>query len=400
MKKFNIKKIGIVLAIVLIVSTISFILGIQYTQKTILGEYQDSGASLEQLQKINFLKEYLNENYLIDVSEDELNIGQLKGMVAALDDPYSVYLTREEFDDLIEDTSGKFYGIGIYMSTVDGLLTVVSPIKDTPAEQAGILPGDIILEVDGQEIDGTMADKATKLIKGEKGTEVELTVLRSTDDSSKRLTFNVKRDEIHIDTVSHKDLGDTMYIQISQFNENTYDEFMDVLDLIDDRTKGILLDLRSNPGGVLSVCTDIADELLPEGLIVYTKSKGGIKDQEIHSDSQYLDLPIVTLINRGSASASEILAGALKDHNRTTIVGEKSFGKGVVQVLNKFSYGDGIKLTISEYFTPNGFSIEKKGIKPDIEVDLEDMTKPIGIDNLKEDAQLERGLEELTKQYR
>lgn len=357
-----------------------------------------SGIDSKQEDKLVHLENYINENYLRDVSKEQLYTGQLKGMVASLDDPYSVYLTSEEFDELVEDTSGKFFGIGVYINSSDGYITVVSPIRNTPAERAGLLSGDRILKVDGVEISGDNPDEASKLIKGEKGTKITLTILREEDGKPKTFDLEVERDEINVTTVESSFIEDVIfYLSISQFNENTYSEFKNEIGKIKPTTKGMILDLRSNPGGVLDVTTQVADELLPEGLVYYTKTKSGQISDKGNSDPEFLDLPIVTLINGGTASASEIVSGALRDYKRTILVGEKSFGKGVVQSINRFSSNDGIKLTISEYFTPKGGVIQDKGIEPDVEVALDDNTTIIGIDNLENDNQLKRGIEELKK---
>lgn len=351
-----------------------------------------------QSDKLTFLEKYIEDNYLRDVTQEELYVGQLKGMVEALDDPYSEYLTSEELDDLMEDTSGKFFGIGVYINAQDGYVTVVSPIKNTPAERAGLRTGDKIIKVDGVDISGANATEASKMIKGEKGTTVTLTILRMEDEVSNTFDVDVTRDEITVVTVESELIeGDILYINISQFNEQTYKEFMDAYNENKANAKSIILDLRNNPGGLLSTSTAIADELLPEGLIVYTERKGKETDDQIYSDSKMIDLPMVVLINEGSASASEIVSGAIRDYDRAVLIGKKSFGKGVVQTIDSFTTGDGIKLTISEYFTPKGISIHEKGIEPDIEVELDDPDLIIGLENLEKDNQLQRAIEELKK---
>lgn len=351
-----------------------------------------------QSDKLTFLEKYIGDNYLRDVTQEELYVGQLKGMVEALDDPYSEYLTSEELDDLMEDTSGKFFGIGVYINAQDGYVTVVSPIKNTPAERAGLRTGDKIIKVDGVDISGANATEASKMIKGEKGTTVTLTILRMEDEVSNTFDVDVTRDEITVVTVESEIIeGDILYINISQFNEQTYKEFMDAYNENKANAKSIILDLRNNPGGLLSTSTAIADELLPEGLIVYTERKGKETDDQIYSDSKMIDLPMVVLINEGSASASEIVSGAIRDYDRAVLIGKKSFGKGVVQTIDSFTTGDGIKLTISEYFTPKGISIHEKGIEPDIEVELDDPDLIIGLENLEKDNQLQRAIEELKK---
>lgn len=398
MKKKN--KILLLVLLIILSNFITFNLGRNLDSYALAANKGDvDKIESDQVNKLIYLENYINSYYLRDVTKEDLYTGQLKGMVAALNDPYSQYLTEEEFDELMEDTTGTFFGIGVYISSSDGYVTVVSPIRNTPAEEAGLLPGDIILKVDGVEVTGEDVSKASKLIKGKKGTDVLLTIVRK-DENEKPNTFDLKvrRDEIEVITVNSKTLDDgILYISISQFNNNTYKEFAQALEEITPNTKGIILDLRSNPGGLLDACRNVADTLLPEGLIYYTKDKQGQIVDEGLSDAKMVDLPMVTLINGGSASASEILSGALRDHKRSMLIGEKSFGKGVVQTINRFSTRDGIKLTISEYFTPNGISIHEKGIVPDVEVKLDDKTTKIGVDNLENDNQLQKAIEELKK---
>lgn len=395
------KSIIILLILLLVTNIFSFSFGKNFEDISLPGVSLHGNASdLEstQKQRLVFLENYLNQYYFRDVSREDLYIGQLKGMVAALDDPYSEYLTEEEFNELLEDTSGKFFGIGVYINAQDGYITVVAPIRNTPAERAGLLPKDRILKVNGVELEGDDASKASKLIKGEKGTPVTLTVMRIEDGKPKTFDLEVIRDEITVITVESEVIEDNiLYISISQFNENTHKEFVEATKKITDETRGIILDLRSNPGGLMDVCANIADMLLPEGLIYYTEEKGGVRTEERHSDKAMIDLPLATLINGGSASASEIVSGSLKDHKRTTLIGEKSFGKGVVQRIDRFSTRDGIKLTISEYFTPNGNKVHGVGIEPDIEIKLDDPTMIIGLENIEKDNQLQKAIEELGK---
>lgn len=357
-----------------------------------------SSLNEDQEKRLVFLEDYISENYLREVTKEELYTGQLKGMVEALNDPYSEYLTEEEFNELMEDTSGKFFGIGVYINNSDGFVTVISPIRNTPAEEAGLLPGDRIVKVDGEEVGGEDISEASKKIRGKKGTTVTLTIMRKTDKEPETFDVDVMRDEITVVTVESEKIEDNiLYISISQFNENTYREFAEVTKDIDEDIEGIILDLRSNPGGLLNICEKIADLLLPEGLIYYTENRDKEVVSKGYSDANMIDLPIVTLINGGTASASEIISGALRDYDRTILVGEKTFGKGVVQTINRFSTRDGIKLTISEYFTPKGITIHGKGIEPDVEVKLDDPTTKIGPENLENDNQLQRGIEELKK---
>lgn len=395
-KKFS---IIFLIAILIISNMISFTAGKNYSRLAMYSTGEEFGLSKAQADKLIFVENYINQNYLQDVTEEELYTGQLKGMVKALNDPYSEYLTKKELADMMEDTSGKFFGIGVYITSIDGFVKIVAPIKNTPAEEAGLLPGDIILKVNGTEILDGDVSKASELIKGKKGSKVTLTILREVDGKNTEIEIKVKRDEINIITVNSDFIDeDILYVSISEFKEQTYNEFMEAMKKIKPDTKGMILDLRSNPGGLMSTSTQIADALLPEGLIVYTERKGGIIDDEIYSDEKMIDIPMVLLVNGGSASASEILSGALRDYDRAKIIGEKTFGKGIVQSIDGFADGDGIKLTISEYFTPKGIEIHKKGIEPDIEVKLKDPAIITGIENLEKDDQLKRAIEEIKKQ--
>lgn len=396
------KKISVFLLLIILFLTniFSYNIGKNLSNNNISIFGNTSGIDGKQRDRLVYLENYINDNYLREVTKEQLYTGQLKGMVESLDDPYSQYYTEEELNELLEDTSGRFYGIGVYINTADGYITVVSPIRNTPAEEAGLLPGDRIIKVDGTELSGDKPDEASKLIKGEKGTSVTLTILRIEDDKPHTFDVDVVRDEINVTTVESEIIEDEiLYISISQFNDNTYNEFVEATKLIDSNIKGMILDLRSNPGGLLNASTKVADVLLPEGLVYYTQSKSGEISDRGYSDDNMIDLPIVTLINGGSASASEIVAGALRDYDKTLLVGEKTFGKGVVQSINRFSSNDGIKLTISEYFTPNGVQIHEKGIEPDVKEILDDNTVLIGIENLEEDNQLQKGIEELKKMF-
>lgn len=396
------KKISVFLLLIILFLTniFSYNIGKNLSNNNISIFGNTSGIDGKQRDRLVYLENYINDNYLREVTKEQLYTGQLKGMVESLDDPYSQYYTEEELNELLEDTSGRFYGIGVYINTADGYITVVSPIRNTPAEEAGLLPGDRIIKVDGTELSGDKPDEASKLIKGKKGTSVNLTILRIEDDKPHTFDVDVVRDEINVTTVESEIIEDEiLYISISQFNDNTYNEFVEATKLIDSNIKGMILDLRSNPGGLLNASTKVADVLLPEGLVYYTQSKSGEISDRGYSDDNMIDLPIVTLINGGSASASEIVAGALRDYDKTLLVGEKTFGKGVVQSINRFSSNDGIKLTISEYFTPNGVQIHEKGIEPDVKEILDDNTVLIGIENLEKDNQLQKGIEELKKMF-
>lgn len=354
--------------------------------------YGRSGVEGENI-KIKYLEDFVKKYYLYDVDEKDFEVGKLKGVVASLNDPYSEYYTKEEYKKLMEFTTGKFCGIGVIITKgEDNLITVISPIKNSPADKAGIQAQDKIIKVNGKEFTAESLTEATEIMKGEKGTEVNVTIYRPSTGKTKDL--KIKRDEISIETVIAKKIDDIGYIGITSFDEKTADEFNTQLDsLLKQNIKSLIIDLRGNPGGIVDTAAEVCDRILPEGKIVYALDKNKNKVFEFDSDPNKLDLPMAVLINEGSASASEIVAGAIRDYKAGTIIGKKSFGKGIVQTAKQFPTGDGIKLTTSEYFTPNGENIHKKGIKPDIEVSLPENIKGIGYEYLDTDLQLQKAIE-------
>ncbi|MBU5255049.1 S41 family peptidase [Tissierella praeacuta] len=363
-----------------------------------LAEYNKLKSVFNEFSKVMMVEDYVKENYLRDVDEKKLIDGQLKGMLQSLEDPYSTYMTKEEFESFLQQTSGTYAGIGVVVTPGDdNLITVVSPIEDTPGERAGIKSGDKIIKVNGVEYFGENMDEAVKVMKGEPNTKVSLTILRKNRENKNNIfDIEVTREIIRLVTVKSNIIDDDIgYIKITSFDELTYKDFKIELDKLGKRNiKGLIIDLRNNPGGLLNVCADIADELLGEGDIVYTQTKDG-KREYLKSDKKMVDYPLVLLVNKGSASASEILAGAVKDHKRGTLIGTTTFGKGVVQRIKDLDDGSGLRLTISEYFTPNGINIHGIGIEPDIVVELTEGVEEIGVNNLKEDNQLRKALEEI-----
>lgn len=380
--------------------SLSNTLSLEFNSKVVLprNEYDYLKSTAEEFSKVQLVESLIKENYLKDVDEETLREGQLKGLVASLEDPYSQYLTAEEYTDLTQQTSGEYGGIGVIVTPgEDNLITVVSPIKGTPGERAGLKPEDKIIAVDGKEFLAEDMDKAVKVMKGKPKTKVVVTILRKEKDGSNK-TFDVDiiRENIRLETVNSSVIEDTIgYINITSFDELTYKDYMKAFNKLEEKdVKGLIIDLRNNPGGLLDVTADIADELLGEGTIVYTETKTGEKEYYKSKASQ-TDLPLVVLVNGGSASASEILAGAIKDYKRGELIGTKTFGKGIVQRIRPLPTKDGsaIKLTISEYFTPNGTNIHGIGIEPDMEVELPEDTEGIGVEFLKQDTQLQKALE-------
>lgn len=384
----------------IITFSLSNTISLQTNSKVVIpkSDYEYLKSNAEEFSKIKIVESFIKENYLKDVDDEVLREGQLKGLVASLEDPYSQYLTADEYSDLTQQTSGEYGGIGVIVTPgEDNLITVVSPIKGTPGETAGIKPEDKIIAVEGKEFKAEDMDKAVKVMKGKPKTKVVLTILRKSKDG-KNKTFDIEiiREKIRLETVNSSIVDENIgYINITSFDELTYKDFMKELKNLEEKNvKGLIIDLRNNPGGLLDVTADIADELLGEGTIVYTQTKDGEKEY-YKSKASKTDLPLVVLVNEGSASASEILSGAIKDYKRGEIIGTKTFGKGVVQRIRPLPSEDGsaLKLTISEYFTPNGTNIHGIGIEPDIVLELPEDINAIGVENLKEDTQLQKGLE-------
>lgn len=316
-------------------------------------------------------------------------------MVASLNDPYTKFLDPKEFADETSSIKGSLKGIGIQIGVKDGKLMVIAPIEDTPAERAGLQADDEILEIDGVSTKGITVDKAADKIRGKEGTQVTLLVKRK-DVAPK--TYTITRAEIEIKSISQKlptDMtipNDFCYIRLSSFiSRNAATEFGNILNTNRNK-KGFIIDLRSNPGGLLTNAIYISDMFLDGGTIVSTVDRDGYKETQRASAGVYTKKPVVVLINKGSASASEIFSGAMKDNHRAVIIGEQSFGKGLVQEINKLPYELGINITIQKYLTPNGTDINKKGITPDIVVKLtEDDVKN------KNDLQLKKAVEVLSK---
>ena len=317
-------------------------------------------------------KAMLEQKYIGEIDEEQLIEGAIKGYVEALGDPYTQYLTKDEMQEFKEETSGEYVGIGVYVTNykVDNTILVVGVMKGSPALEAGMQAGDIIEKVDGVEYTGEQLSDATKVLKGSEGTTVKVTVLRD----EKEIELNVTRKKITVDHVASKMLDNNIgYIQIDSFDDGVAKVSEEQLKKLKEQgAKGIIIDLRSNGGGIVDEATGIAELFLKKDdtiLITEGKEKGE-KETKSSKDPIIQDIPIVVLVNGGSASASEILAGALKDKYGATIVGTNTYGKGVIQTLYSLSNGGGLKITTEEYYTPNHNRINKVGIKPDVEVEL------------------------------
>lgn len=399
------KKLTVLFLVLLIITNIitfgfTNLATVQINNKVIIpkGEYEEIYSVYQDFSKVLILENMIKENYLRDVDDNNLLEGQLKGMVESLKDPYSQYMTAEEYKSFHEQSAGIFGGIGVIVTPGDdNFITVVSPIEDTPGERAGLKPGDKIIKVNGEEFTADEMDEAVKVMKGEPNTEVTLSIMRKDKKGeNKILEIVIIREEIRLVTVKSEIIDDNIgYIKITSFDELTDEDFKNALNSLEkSRVDGLVIDLRYNPGGLLNVTSNIADELLGDVDIVYTETKDGEREY-IRSKKSMTNLPLVVLINEGSASASEILAGAIMDHDRGEIIGTTSFGKGVVQRIRPLKDGSALKLTISEYFTPNGINIHGIGIEPDIVVELPEDIEEIGIGNIEEDLQLQKALEVL-----
>lgn len=354
----------------------------------------DSAVNALSLQKLGMIEDTINEYYLGEVSKEDLETGLYRGLVEATGDPYSVYYTPEELEELRESSSGIYYGIGAYVGwdSQTQYCKLTGIIEGTPAEEAGLKAEDIIVKVDGVDTFGMETTEVVELIKGEENTEVLLTISRVGEDDF--LEIPVTRRRVEAPTVEYEMFEDGIaYIQITQFEEVTSGQFEEKLvKAREEGMKGLIIDLRGNPGGTLSSVVEISRMILPEGLIVYMEDNKGEREEYASNGEHQLEVPLVVLINENSASAAEILAGAVKDYGIGTLLGTTTFGKGIVQKVYGITDGSGLKLTISHYYTPKGNDIHEVGVSPDEELEL-DVEKYVedGTDN-----QLDRAKEILS----
>jgi carboxyl-terminal processing protease len=319
-------------------------------------------------EKIFQVRNTLYKYYDGKVSDDVLLEGALKGMTASLNDPYTVFMNKKEFEQLNTETEGNYSGIGIQVMSKDDKIQIQSVFKGTPSEEAGLKSGDIIQKANGVAVSGKQLEKAVSIMKGKEGTEVKLTVYRQGKGS---FDVNVKRAKVDMQTVDGEILKhDIGYVQVSMFDENTAKNFKNKLSELKSKgMKSLIIDLRDNPGGVLDQCVDMASNFIPSGKVVlYTVDKYNNKKEYKSKGGDFYDIPVTILVNGNTASASEIFSAAIKDYKKGTLVGEKTFGKGVVQTM--FDTGDStaLKVTISKWYTPNGENVQKKGINPDLKV--------------------------------
>ncbi len=356
----------------------------------------------EILQKLQFLDKLIDNYYLEGTKDVEFTDGIYKGFIASLGDPYSTYYTAEEYKALTESSSGVYCGIGASVSqdAKTGIITIIKPFKDGPAFKAGMLPGDILYKVNGKEVTGEDLTQVVAKLKGEVGTSVKVTVKRESKDEP--ITYTITRKKIEVPTIEYKMLDNKIgYISISEFDAITVGQFDSAVDTLEKKgMKGLVVDVRNNPGGLLDSVVKILDRLLPKELLVYTEDKNNVKEEEFAKDNTKVTVPMAVLINGNSASASEIFAGALQDYKAATIIGTTSFGKGIVQKVIPISDGTAVKLTISKYYTPKGRNIHGKGISPDITIDLTDAMKKEVVIPVDKDNQLQRAIKEIQKKMK
>ena len=338
----------------------------------------------------------IDDYYLNEIDNDKIQNGIYKGMVDSLGDPYTVYYNSEEYKQFTSSSSGTYSGIGVAVSqnVTTGAITIVKTFKKGSGEKEGMKPGDVIYKVEGKKIEGLELSKVVSMIKGKEGTFVKVTVLRD----GKEIEFNLERKKLEVDTVNYrmedrsgKKIG---YISVSEFDEVTASQFKSAIsELNKEGMEGLVIDLRDNPGGLLDVTCEMLDRMIKKGLLVYTVDKYGKRVDEDATDSDSFDKPVAILVNGNSASASEVFSGAMKDYKAATLVGTKTFGKGIVQSIVPFGDGTAMKVTVSKYYTPNGVNIHGTGIEPDVVVELSKDATKNGKYDRKNDNQLDKALD-------
>ncbi|NCB41293.1 MAG: S41 family peptidase [Clostridia bacterium] len=322
----------------------------------------------ETYEKADLLRAYILENYYIELDEEDLNLGILRGLFEGLDDPYSYYMTAQEYESILISLTGEYSGIGVTLSpNEEGFIEVIAPTEGTPAEEIGIKSGDVITKVDGVAYSGAEIDVAAAAIRGRSGTKVTITILRAGEEND----FTIERKTILSKTVKSDILDDNIgYIRISSFEESTYPDFKEQLSSMEEKNvAGLVIDLRDNPGGLVDSCIDIADLLMDKGTVVYSENQAGERDYYNVKDGS-TSIPYVLLVNGGTASSAEILCAGIQDNAEGKVVGTLTYGKGIIQQMEQLSDGSAVNLTILQYFSPNGRVIHRIGITPDYVVEL------------------------------
>lgn len=399
-KRFKVYKIIMLVVIVAFVTFLCTSIGMYqlFTNSTTakLAMFASNSDNKDIESALNRYKAIIDKYYLGEVNEEDLKEGAIKGYVEGLGDPYTEYISKEDMKDYLDDTMGNFVGIGIYMvkNTEANKVQILAPIKNSPAEKAGILPGDLIISVDGTTYTAEDMSVVSTKIKGEEGTTVKLEILRGTESK----TFELKRENIKVNPVEGKVLSNQIgYIEFSSFDEGTAKDFKAKYEELQRQgIKSLIIDLRNNGGGIVDEALEIADYITDKGSnLLYEVDKNNNEEIKKSENAPIINMPIVILTNENTASSSEILAGALKDLGKAKTCGTKTYGKGVIQQVLTLPDGSGIKITSEKYLTPNKTEINKIGIKPDEEVKLPDTVKNVLSVEEKDDTQLQKAIEML-----
>jgi len=360
----------------------------------------DKQYSVEDFEKLKEVKKIIDTMYLNEYDEEDLIDATISGMMSGLDDPYAAYYNKRDFETMYTQTQGEYVGIGIYVSydTEKSMPIVITPMVGSPAADIGILPGDYIEYVDDLNATTTSYEELVDAIKGFPGTKVKVGLIRFTEDEkTERIEYEVERKKINVNPITEEVYeGNIGYIKLTSFDIASYDEFKNKYnDLIKNKkVEGLIVDLRNNPGGVLETSAQIVDLIVPEGKIVYTADKNG-SGETLYSDKEHIEVPLVVIVNEGSASASEIFTAAVKDYGIGKIIGEKTYGKGVVQTMKSLGDGSYVKLTTAEYFSPKGNKINGLGVEPDIKVELPEDIENIYDIEFEKDTQLQTAINEI-----
>lgn len=394
-RKQNIYKI---IMLVVLTVFITFMITTIALYKTIGNQgtkYIIGGDSSAIGQRIEYYKKFIQEHYIYDIDEEKMQETAIKGYFEGLGDQYSEYITKEEMQDYMADATGKYVGIGVYITnnTKTNQIVVLMPIKGSPSEEAGIKSGDVILKIDGEEYKGENLEEASNKLKAEEGTKVKLEILRNEET----LEIEVERRTIKVNHIESKIIENNIgYIQISTFDDGCYEEFEKNYNEIKEKNiKGLIIDLRNNGGGIVEEATNIADMFTNKGdTLLITTEKGNKEEVTKAKKEMQIDIPIVILVNENTASASEILTAAIKENKENvSVVGTKTYGKGVIQSIFTLKDGSGIKLTTNEYYTPKHNTINKVGITPDYEIELPEGKSIYEIVDEKDDTQLSKAIE-------
>ncbi len=398
-KRFKVYKIIMLIAIVAFITFLLTSIGMykyfssDKASTQLVFSSENNGEITSEISKYRRL---IDKYFLGEVDENKLKEGAIKGYVEGLDDPYTEYISKDDMKDYLEDTTGNFVGIGIYMvkDTKTNKIMVLAPIKGSPAEKAGIIPEDLIIAVDGVQYSADDMSVAANKIKGKEGTTVKIQILRGTETKE----FELIRENIKVNPVEGKVLSNNIgYIEFSSFDKGTAEQFKNKFEELQKQNiKSLIIDLRNNGGGIVDEALEIADYILEKDkVILYEVDKNDKEEIKKSENEPIINMPIIILTNGNTASSSEILAGALKDHGKAQIVGEKTYGKGVIQQLLTLPDGSGLKITSEEYLTPNKTKINKIGIEPDEKVELPSTIKNVLSVDEKDDTQLQKAIEML-----